>query len=101
MTRRIPSSKVMQIERYVDRRCHVPCTWAQIREDSDYEFVLMFKPYRPPKQRVKQIVARLNEKFRMTFNSGREKLVFKEIGLGAREVSWGISAEVVPCAEQS
>lgn len=101
MTRLIPTSKVFQIERYVNKRCHIPCSFVPLRDDSDYEFVLAFEPYRPPEQVGKHIADLLNERFLMTFNSRREKLVFKEVGLGAREVSWGISAEVVPCAEQS
>ncbi len=100
MTRLIPSDKVLQIERYVNRRCHIPCGFIPTRDDSAYEFVLAFEPFRPPKQVGKHIVDLLNERFPMTFNSRREKLVFKEIGLGARKVSWGISAEVVPCAER-
>ena len=101
MTRMIPSSKVLQIERYVNNKCRMPCSFVPIRDDSDYEFVLEFAPFRPPKQVGKHIADLLNERFLMTFNSRREKLVFKEVGLGARKVSWGISAEVVPCAEQS
>lgn len=79
----------------------MPCTFVPIRDDSCYEFVLEFVMYRPPKKVGKHIAELLNERFLMTFNSRREKLVFKEVGLGARTVSWGISAEVVPCAEQS
>lgn len=101
MTRLIPSDKVLQIERYVNRRCHIPCSFLPMRNDSAYEFVLAFEPFRPPEQVGKQIADLLNEQFLMTFNSRREKLVFKDIGLGGRAVSWGISAEVVPCAEQS
>lgn len=101
MTRLIPSNKVIQIERYVNNKCHVPCSFIPMRSDSSYELVLAHEPFRPPKEIGRRIVATLNEKFLMTFNSRREKLVFKEIGLGDRDVSWGISAEVVPCAEQS
>jgi len=100
MTRLIPSDKVLQIKRYVNKRCHIHCSSVPIRADSDYEFVLAFEPYRPPTQVGKHIADLLNKRFLMTFDSGREKLVFKEVGLGARQMSWGISAEVVPCAEQ-
>lgn len=100
MTRLIPSNKVFQIKRYVNNKCHIPCSFVQIRDDSAYEFVLAFEPFRPPEQVGKHIADLLNKRFPMTFNSRRKKLVFKEIGLGARKVSWGISAEVVPCAEQ-
>ena len=98
MTRMIPSNKVLQIEEYVNRRCHIPCSFLPVRNDSNCEFLLSFSLYRPPTQIGKRIAERLNEEFPMTFNSRREKLVFKEIRLGDREVSWGISAEVVPCA---